>query len=298
MADYIKSESNKAVEGIYVTILGGSNMKDKGNTNSNGYVVITRNKQLIIVDGGNDIDDELVFSYIEKYGNGKVDYWFVSHPHPDHVGALINLINSDKKIVISNLCYSILDLSYYEEHDKRGFDTEKAFYYILDSKKINNKIECLQDQVINIDNIRCDIIRVANPEIKTSEGGNESSMVFKFTATDVNKSMIFLGDIYTYSSKELLERPELLKSDAVQMAHHGQNGASKEVYDAIKPEICFFNCPKWLYENDNGGGYNSGKWKTIIVRGWMKDLGSKIVKAYNGDQTYRFTSKGIFKVYE
>ena len=78
-------------------------------------------------------------------------------------------------------------------------------------------------------------------------------MVFKFVATDVNKSMIFLGDIYTQSSKEIMDNPSLLKSDAVQMAHHGQNGAPKEVYDAIHPQICFFSATEALYNNDNGG---------------------------------------------
>ena len=298
MANYINTEKNKAEEGMHITILGGSSMKDKGDTNACGYVLRTKNQKLIIVDGGNPIDADLVYSYIEKYGNGKVDYWFVTHPHMDHIGALINLLNSDKEFEIENLCYNVLSLDYYEAHDKRGFEAEKAFYGILDSKKIKNKIICQKDQVIDIDNVRCDIIRVANPNIETSEGGNESTMVFKFTATDVNKKMLFLGDIYKLSSEELMQRPELLKSDGVQMAHHGQNGASKEVYNAISPEICFFSTPKWLYDNDNGGGYNSGKWKTTVVRGWVKELGAKTVRAFEGDQTYNFTRKGIFKVYE
>ncbi len=298
MVAYIKAEINNAEEGMYITILGGSNMKNKGDTNACGYVIRTRNNKLIIVDGGNPIDADLVYFYIEKYGNSKVDYWFITHPHIDHVGALIDLLNSDKEFEIENLCYNVLSLEYYEEHDKRGFEVETAFYNILDNEKIKNKIICQRDQVIDIDNVRCDIIRVANPNIETTEGGNESSMVFKFTATDVNKNMIFLGDIYKYSSEELMERPELLKSNCVQMAHHGQNGAPKDVYNAIHPEICFFSAPKWLYDNDNGGGYNSGRWKSITVREWIKEIGAKTVKAYEGDQTYRFTSDGIYKVYE
>ena len=76
------------------------------------------------------------------------------------------------------------------------------------------------------------------------------------------------------------------------MSHHGQNGVTKEVYDAVNPEICFFNCPEWLYNNDNGGGYDSGNWKTIIVRDWMKELNTQNFVAYEGDQTIRFTEDG------
>ena len=164
----------------------------------------------------------------------------------------------------------------------------------LNNPKIKNKIEVTKNQVIEIDNLKCDILRVANPEIINSDNGNDSSMVFKFTAIDVNKSIIFLGDAFKYTSIELLENPEVLKSDVVQMAHHGQNGVSKEVYEAINPDICCFNIPEWLYNNDNGNGYNSGSWQSIEVRSWVQELGAKSVLAFEGDQTLQFTSTGIF----
>ena len=118
-------------------------------------------------------------------------------------------------------------------------------------------------------------------------------MVFKLVAKDVNKSMIFLGDAYVYSSKELMEEPEKLKADAVQMSHHGQNGVSEDVYKAIAPELCFFNTPEWLYNNDNGEGYDSGKWQSIIVRGWLEELGTKNILAFEGDRTVNFTEYGL-----
>ena len=50
---------------------------------------------------------------------------------------------------------------------------------------------------LNLPNVEMEILRVANPEITDGDNGNEASMVFKLTAKDVNKSMIFLGDAYT-----------------------------------------------------------------------------------------------------
>ena len=127
-----------------------------------------------------------------------------------------------------------------------------------------------------MDNLECDILRIANPKIINSDNGNDSSMVFKMTATDVDKDIIFLGDIYVYGSEELVKLgKEKLSSYAVQMAHHGQNGATKEVYDLIRPTIAFFNAPEWLYDNDSGGGFNSGPWQSIIVRSWLDEYGTE-----------------------
>ena len=288
---------NKSIEGMKVTMLGGANMKDNGNTNAMGYIIRSKNGKIIVVDGGREQDSEILMEYINKYGNGKVDYWYITHAHIDHVGALIQLLENDKyDVTIENLCYYFNPLEWYHQYDTRGWNTENAMISNLKNSKIKNTIECTKDQIIQMDNIECEILRIADPEIIHSDNGNDSSMCFKMTATDVEKSIIFLGDAFTYASKELEkdveEKPDKLKANAVQMAHHGQNGVSKKVYEAIEPELCFINAPEWLYNNDNGSGYNTGKWKSIEVQGWIEELGAESFVAYNGDVTVRFTSEG------
>ncbi len=261
--------------GMRITLVAGVNVKENGDVNACSYVIRSKNGNLIIVDGGEIRDADGLLEYIMKYGNGKVDYWYITHPHADHVGALCELLGrEDCNITVENLCYNFNSLEWYQEYDKRGRESEELMYERLESPKIINKVICQKDQVIEMDNIKCEIIRVANPEITKSDNGNDSSMIFKMTELETNKNIIFLGDACNYASKELLETPEKLQSYAVQMAHHGQNGVKKEVYDKIQPKLCFFNAPKWLYDNDNGGGYNSGKWQSVIVRGWVEEYGA------------------------
>ena len=284
--DKTSLNSSDSEQGMKITIIGGTNVKENGDINSMGYIIRTDDGKLIIVDGGKEEDSSLLLNYIIKYGEGRVDYWFITHAHIDHVGALVNLVKNND-IQIENLCYNLLTDDWYKTYDKRGYESEHKMLELLNSEKI-----------INIDNIKCEILRVANPEVTGTDNGNETSMVFKLTDTVVDKSILFLGDAFNKVSEELLLEPEMLKSYAVQMAHHGQNGVTKEVYDAINPSVCFFNCPEWLYNNDNGGGYNSGDWNSIIVREWMEEKNTTNILAFEGDQTIQFTKDGFEKVEE
>ncbi len=280
--------------GMRITVVSGSSGPNNGNRTNLCYLIRTNKDKLIIVDGGDGyIDYTFLYDYIVKYGNGKVNYWYITHAHSDHSGAICKLLNDDNyNIEIENLYYSLNTLDWYKEYDERGYESEKLMIESLDSPKIKNQVNCYKNQIINMDNIKCEILKIANPEITMSDNGNDSSMCFKMTAEDINKSMIFLGDAYIYSSKELLENPEKLNTFAVQMAHHGQNGVTKEVYDAMKPTLCFFSTPQWLYDNNNGTGYNTGGWKTVITREWLKEYNSDIVASFIGDQYFRLYEDG------
>lgn len=285
----LSEESKK--EGMEIILLAGGTKS--ADVNSNGYLIRTQNDKLIVVDGGQDFDAPMLWKYIQKYGNGKVDSWYLTHAHNDHCGALIELLENDYNIIIENLYYSLNDVSWYEKYDTRGYLTESKMISLLNSNKIVNSISCNKNDKIILDNTECEILRIANPDIIDSDNGNESSMVFKITATDVDKDILFLGDIYVHGSEELVNLgEEKLSSYAVQMAHHGQKGATKAVYDLIKPKLAFFSAPEWLYNNDSGGGYNTGNWQSIIVRSWLDEYETEQVKAFEGDKLIYLTQEG------
>ena len=106
------------------------------------------------------------------------------------------------------------------------------------------------------------------------------------------RKILFLGDMGVQAGNQLVadyaNNPGALRADIVQMAHHGQQGVGRNVYEMVKPEICLWPTPLWLWENNNGGGLNSGNWRTLEVRGWMRQLGVKThVVAKDGDQVLR-----------
>lgn len=264
--------------GIYIT-----QFKNNSQTQMMGYGIITRNKKLIMVDGGTSADTENAVHFINRHG-GKVDYWFVTHPHIDHASVICDVIeNTDIKI--NKVYYTMNDVAWYKKFAASRSAEAERFYNAINNKRIKSKIHNVKlFEEFYIDNIKIEILGIKNPEI-TENAFNNSSMVFKMNFN--NKSMLFLGDTGSQSSDKLIKNSKSkLKSYAVQMSHHGQSGATKALYEIIAPKLCFWPTPDWLWDNNSGGGFNSGEWKTVETRNWMEELGVKqnIVEK-DGNQT-------------
>ncbi|MBQ9832405.1 MAG: MBL fold metallo-hydrolase, partial [Clostridia bacterium] len=105
---------------------------------------------------------------------------------------------------------------------------------------------------------------------------NNTCSIFRVTVG--GKSILFLGDTSDAQSKALLylhnenkKDPSKffsLKSDIVQMAHHGQNGAEKAVYQLIDPDICLFPASEWIYD----ASANS-QLTTAYTKMWLAEIG-------------------------
>jgi beta-lactamase superfamily II metal-dependent hydrolase len=233
-------------------------LKNSGHSQMMGYIIKTDNDKIIVIDGGTSDDTENLLQKINEY-TGKVDYWFITHPHQDHATAFIEIVNN-YNIDIGKVYVTTEDEEWYNNYG----DTIK-------SEKISSKVEevTLNEQ-IQIDNIKCEILGIKNPEI-TKNAINNSSMVIKMETK--KNSILFLGDTGVESGNKLLDnQKEKLKVNILQMAHHGQQGVSKEIYEYIKPKICLWPTPDWLWINDSGNGEDSGPWKTKETRKWIEEL--------------------------
>ena len=260
-------------------------LSSQGSRQMMGYLLKTNTGKLIVIDGGTVEDTDNLMKHINENG-GKVDYWFLTHAHDDHVGAFLQIINSTN-IEVGKIYISINEFSWYEKNEPSRIEFTKQYIDTLVSNKIKDKIiEPKLNEKIRIDNIEIEILGVKNPEI-TENAGNEQSMVF--TINTGNTKILILGDAGEKSSEKLLlNQKEKLKSDIVQMSHHGQQGVTEELYKAVNPKICLWPTPEWLWNNDAGNGENTGPWKTFETREWMEKL--KITKHYiakDGDITVK-----------
>ncbi len=235
-----------------------------------GYIIKDSNGKVIVIDGGTSEDEPNLEKHINELGN-KVDVWFITHPHSDHAGAFIKVVeNTD--ISIEKVYYTMNELEWYKQYAVERANEAEEFENALQNERIKDKIEEVSiNEIINIDFIKCEILGVKNPEI-TNDAFNNSSMVIKMILP--NTSILFLGDTGVESGKKLINtQKEKLKADIVQVAHHGQDGASEDLYKLIQPKICLWPTPEWIWNNDNGEGENTGPWKTFETRKWIEDLG-------------------------
>lgn len=249
-------------------------------------IVRNKNDEIVIFDGGRVEDGPYLCEFIKSFG-GKVKYWFLTHIHDDHIGAIYDIfVNHSNDIYIENLCYNFADFDWY--YEKAGNDAgalnlfndaKDNYIRVLSSKNlslnVNDKLK--KNDIYSIDDIK---IKVMNNIYKLDQDSiNNTSIVYKLDIE--NKSMIVLGDL-GYEAGELLykeyEYDNELKSDIVVMAHHGQGGAGFSVYEKIAPTIALWPTTEYIYEN------KSHKLQTDDTKRWLEILGvEENIFSYKGN---------------
>ncbi len=277
----VQTVQTSGISSRYTTISTGANgvgelwMLGSATGAQNLSIVIkSPNGKLIVIDGGWEADADKLSSLILQQG-GKVDAWLITHPHEDHVGALCAILNdTGRKIKIDKIYCSLATPDWYRQISPTGAgiaDQLLSAFTKLPVGTVTNNIG--RGTEINIDDVN---IRVLNNRgAYTYNGVNNSSLVYKIRVS--GQSVLILGDLAYDGGKGLTKSCTAaeLKSDIVQMAHHGQQGVDQDAYALIAPTTCLWPSPAWLWNNDNGGGVGSGPWGTLKTRTWMDSLGVK-----------------------
>ena len=247
---------------------------------SMGYVIRTAAGKVIVIDGGSEDVTPDLEALIRALG-GTVDAWLVTHPHSDHVTAMMNIINNDSDIQVKKIYGSLI--SYEKAAEYKDYLAENVQTFNAFIAKHTDLFTSVQTgDVLSFDGIKVEILMASNPEI-TGNFINNQSVVYKLEAKE--KSALFLGDLGgdAISEKLLRVAGDKLDSDIVQAAHHGSYGVTQAVYQAVSPQICMWPCPTWLWNNQPADSpYNSGPWTTVEVRGWMQLLGASNIVAKDG----------------
>ena len=254
------------------------------------FVLITKEDNAIIIDGGRAEDMPLLKEYV---GGRHISAWILTHAHSDHVSGFISELerNGCADFDIERVVYNFPPMSDLQNHDVPDYEYFVEEYneciprfLAVRDKIVGREVIVNQGDSLTVDELRIDFLYtrheglVANPM-------NDTSLVFKITSP--NKTVLFLGDLGPEGGDHLLrESRHLLKSDIVQMAHHGHMCVGMEVYAEIMPSVCLWCAPDWLYDECEMPDYLANEkrtrqrrryrmYGTAMTRRWMDILGVK-----------------------
>lgn len=254
------------------------------------FVIVTRSNNVIVIDGGRAED---MPSLKEVISGRHISAWILTHAHNDHISGLVSELerNGASDFDIERVYYNFPPYSLIENHSVPDYE---YFCHELNNMlpRFNKALPLLESKTviamqgdsIKVDEVEIDFIFSFHDGLY-SNLMNDSSLVFKVKGP--SKTVLFMGDIGPDAGDIIFrESRHLLKSDIVQMAHHGHMNCSMEVYAEIMPEACMWCARDWLYAEPEVPAYLADAEKlrrmgrirmygTAVTRKWMDILGVK-----------------------
>lgn len=228
-----------------------------GNTRLNcGQMLFMKlsDNSLVVIDGGGvqQMSDTAAeeFLRLAREATGvpegekmRISCWFITHRHGDHFQGFNRFITKyHDQFEMERILYNIKDT---DENFTR-ITTTVARYYpdILYHKPHTGETIQLADITMDVMYTQEDLMHPTTMEYKSSDF-NDSCTILKVNFD--GKTFMILGDIYGAAETTLLQYypNEMLKSDVVQVSHHGWN-YMPSLYAAIDAKIA-------LYPQSSGG---------------------------------------------
>ncbi len=223
-----------------------------------GYIITLADGSFILIDGGNvrvKNGYPKTYDYVRLYTllkelntreDGKIiiHAWFMTHDHADHFNVFYWFCKEyGEHVTVEKyyVCPCTAAVAYNSKNPDFAstngrLERARAWAGGFDVVKL------LPGDVIEIGGVRFDVLYTVDelyPE--RLRYFNDSSFVSVMTYG--GQKTLWLGDICTAPSRFLRKHytESTLKSDIVQLAHHGLNGAERELYDIIDGKVLLWS---------------------------------------------------------
>ena len=260
--------------------------------NMMSFVFKTKSGKLVVIDGGmaNETGNflKLLKGLTPEGEIPTVSAWFLTHLHGDHYGVFLEIVrNYEEKykdqIKIENYYCNLVEEEFYTTLSKEANPGFKALRDdILGAGAVTGcTVHTVNaGDVIDIDELSFKVIHVPSMEFADKMNMNDSSVVYKLTV-DGGQTIMFLGDAEWVCNNDLLgNHREELKSDIVQVGHHGCGNVSAECYDAISADVYLWQLGNRFWYGEKGEGIATHNTGVIRCRNWMKRRGIKKENIY------------------
>lgn len=218
-----------------------------------GYVIQLSDGRYIIVDGGpvdkDSSDVKALYDYLvankpASHAKPQVAMWIITHAHIDHTGlATAFLATYGGSVEIERFAYNFPDFSAIvcSEGNTPLMNNAENLKFAIHTYAKNAQTLVLHtgyqfwvgDAFIEI------LYTPENHAPATFPTGNHTSIALRVRIK--NKSVMLLGDCEKSLCEYMAEvYGSYLKSDMLQVTHHGVNGGSLALYKLIDPDVCFW----------------------------------------------------------
>ncbi len=179
--------------------------------------------------------------------------WFFSHAHQDHICKFMDFIEADfTDCIIEGLYYNFPSLSApgCERLSDGDIETIREFFALVDKHSEIPRIKLHTGQRFSIRNLDFEVL-VTHEDMypKPLTRFNDTSTVLMMTVDGCRT--LFLGDSNVEESTIMVARyGAYLKSDIIQVAHHGFNHSNVGIYFCAEAKVALYPTPISNYEAD------------------------------------------------
>lgn len=234
--------------------------------------LIEKGNAIALIDCGKASQGKNIVNSLKKRGIDKIDYIFITHPHEDHMGGMLEIINNFQveKIILPNINQTKVTAKWY----KKIMNHLVQRNYQIEIAETNKKY--------NLENAEIEIIS------ERYQGNNINNYSTVLKVTYGQNSIIMTGDAESAVEKEFLKLNANIKATVLKVSHHGSKTATiEEFIDAVNPMYALISCGQ-------NNRYNHPS-QEVIER-----LNKKNIKIYRTDKdgqvVMRITEKEIVKL--
>lgn len=196
---------------------------DVGNADSI-FIKLPDGKTMLI-DAGEKESGNKIVDYLKNAGVQSIDYLIATHPHADHIGGMVSLINA--------------------------FEIKNAYMTnaVNDTKTFENLLLALEAEGCPVTQAKAGVKILSDnnlgavfvaPNSDEYEDLNNYSAVIKLTYG--NNSFVFAGDAEKESEDEIRTN---IKCDVLKVGHHGSNtSTTKNFLKKTEPTYAVISCSK------------------------------------------------------
>ena len=208
----------------------------------------------MLIDAGNNDDEEILKSYLQKIGVNAFDVVVGTHVHEDHIGSMDYIVNSFRVGKV------------YFPKQTANTKTYKDFISSIKNKNLQLTAPVVGES-FKIGDAVCTILAPISPSY---EDANDYSIVIRIVYGE--SSFLFMGDATAVSEMEMVKKGLDLKADVLKVGHHGsKSSTSANFLKEVNPNFAIISVGK-----DNSYGHPT---QTVLDR--LKQYG---VKTYRTDE--------------